>query len=608
MGFASRTLTTTERNYSHLDKEALAIIFGVKKYHQYIYGRQFEIKTDHKPLTHIFSEEKGVPTMASGRIQRWALILGGYNYSIRYKPGKANANADALSRLPLPAKEYDVPKPAELVQLLEHLSTTPVSSSQVKTLTDTDPVLAKVRCWVEEGWPEQNPASDADQELSSYFRRRWELGVEGGCVLWGCRVVVPVKGRQRAMEMLHEAHPGVARMKSLARSYLWWPGMDKQIEICVRECSTCQVSRKEPPVVPLQPWPWPDKPWTRIHIDYAGPMEGRMFLIVTDAHSKWVEIHTTTSSTSNVTIEMLRKFFATLEVVVSDNATAFTSSEFAEFLKRNGIRHIRTPPYHPASNGLVERMVQTFKEGMKRLKQGSLNTRLARFLFKYRLTPHSSTGVSPAELMFGRKLRSQFDLIKPSIARTVRRAQEQQQKSHDVRAKPRSFSLGERVYAKNYGPGPKWLPGVVRRREGSMLFEVHLDDGRIIRRHADQLRPCHGTGVQQPPPPEENVVDPESQDRRSGNEDDEVENETQEQEETGDPEPEQSDPVHTDTQLALPRPDTPESQEQAPTDQDSGETSPREATQPEGNPAVTVKLRRSARVSHPPNCFDDQAY
>ena len=282
-----------------------------------------------------------------------------------------------------------------------------------------------------EGWPEQNPASDADQELSSYFRRRWELGVEGGCMLWGCRVVVPVKGRQRAMEMLHEAHPGVARMKSLARSYLWWPGMDKQIERCVRECSTCQVSRKEPPVVPLQPWPWPDKPWTRIHIDYAGPMEGRMFLIVTDAHSKWVDIHATTSSTSNVTIEMLRKSFATLglpEVVVSDNATAFTSSEFAEFLKRNGIRHIHTPPYHPASNGLVERMVQTFKEGMKRLKQGSLNTRLARFLFKYRLTPHSSTGVSPAELMFGRKLRSQFDLIKPSIARTVRRAQEQQAK------------------------------------------------------------------------------------------------------------------------------------------------------------------------------------
>ena len=130
-----------------------------------------------------------------------------------------------------------------------------------------------------------------------------------------------------------------------------------------------------------------------------------------------MEIHETNTSTLSATIELLRTSFASLglpEVVVSDNATAFTSSEFSDFLKRNGIRHILTPPYHPASNGLVERSVQTFKEGLKRLKKGSLNTRLMQFLFKYRIPPHSSTGVSLAELMYGRKLRSQLDLLKPS--------------------------------------------------------------------------------------------------------------------------------------------------------------------------------------------------
>ena len=101
VGFASRTLTKAETNYSHLDKEGLAIIFGVKKFHQYIHGRRFEIKTDHKPLTHIFSETRATPMMASGHIQRWALILGGYDYTIQYKEGKNMANADALSRLPL---------------------------------------------------------------------------------------------------------------------------------------------------------------------------------------------------------------------------------------------------------------------------------------------------------------------------------------------------------------------------------------------------------------------------------------------------------------------------------------------------------------------------
>ena len=127
VGFASRTLTKAETNYSHLDKEGLAIIFGVKKFHQYIHGRRFEIKTDHKPLTHIFSETRATPTMASGRIQRWALILGGYDYTIQYKEGKNMANADALSRLPaLKTLQKEVPRPPELVRLVKYCDSTPL--------------------------------------------------------------------------------------------------------------------------------------------------------------------------------------------------------------------------------------------------------------------------------------------------------------------------------------------------------------------------------------------------------------------------------------------------------------------------------------------------
>ena len=103
-----------------------------------------------------------------------------------------------------------------------------------------------------------------------------------------------------------------------------------------------------------------------------------MFLLLIDAHSKWLEVHATNSATSAVTIELMRKTFSSLglpETIVLDNAAIFTSEEFAEFLKRNGIRHVRAPPYHPASNGLVERAVQTFKEGMKRSKFGTQNAR-----------------------------------------------------------------------------------------------------------------------------------------------------------------------------------------------------------------------------------------
>ena len=138
--------------------------------------------------------------------------------------------------------------------------------------------------------------------------------------------------------------------------------------------------------MPLHPWEWPHKPWLRIHADYAGPFQGRMLLILVDAHSKWMDIHITSSATSAVTIEKMRSSFATLglpEIMVTDNGPAFTSMEFAQFMQRNRIWHVTTAPYHPASNGLAEWDVQTVKEGLRKMVDGSLETRVSRFLFRY---------------------------------------------------------------------------------------------------------------------------------------------------------------------------------------------------------------------------------
>ena len=165
---------------------------------------------------------------------------------------------------------------------------------------------------------------------------------------------MPQKGRPRVLKMLHEAYPGISRMKGLARGYVWWPGIDNELEKCGKSCETCQVNRKSPPAAPMHAWCWPNKPWSRVHIDYAGPFMGKVFLVIIDTHSKWMEVHKTVSSSSTA-IGFLRTTFATLclpEVIVSDNVANFTSEEFSEFLKRNGVRHVRTPPYHPASNGL----------------------------------------------------------------------------------------------------------------------------------------------------------------------------------------------------------------------------------------------------------------
>ena len=213
---------------------------------------------------------------------------------------------------------------------------------------------------------------------------------------------------------------------------------------------------------------------------------------VIDAHSKWIEAFPMSTSTSEATIEKLRIAFSTHglpEMVVTDNGSNFVSKEFEAFLKQNGIRHIKTAPYHPSSNGLAERAVQTFKEGMKKLKDGSLETRVSRFLSRYRITSQTSTGVSPAELLLGRKPRSRLDLAYPDISRKVRDSQWSQKQRHayDLHVKERTMMKEAQVHARNFSQGPKWVPGILCESNGPIAFEVELEDGRMWRRHQDHL-------------------------------------------------------------------------------------------------------------------------
>ncbi|CAB4004480.1 LOW QUALITY PROTEIN: uncharacterized protein K02A2.6-like [Paramuricea clavata] len=462
IAYASRSLNAAERNYLTIEKEALATIFGVKKFHKFLYGQSFTIKTDHKPLEGLLSDKKGVPTQAAPRIQRWALTLAAYEYKIQYKAGKNNGNADALSRLPLPKMPLSTPQPGETILLMEHLEETPVNSNQIRKWTKRDPVMSKL-----------------------------ELSVEDGCLLWGTRVIIPPPGRSNILTELHEAHPGVSRMKALARSYVWWPTLDEDIEREVKSCNQCQLHHTTPAAAPLHPWEWPGHPWTQLHIDYAGPFKGEMFLVVVDAYSKWLEVHQMTSTTSTATIEKLREIFATHGLpttVVSDNGTNFTSNEFEEFMKRNGIKHIKVSPYHPASNGQAEHAVRIFKEGIEKMKEGSMRTKLSRFLLKYRITPHTTTGVPPAELLMGRHLRTQLDLIQPNLGDRVREKQSQQKAVHDYHARERIIKTGNLVYAKDFRKPKSWMPGTVVKKTGPVSAEIQLDDGLIIRRHQDHLR------------------------------------------------------------------------------------------------------------------------
>ncbi|XP_056132822.1 uncharacterized protein K02A2.6-like, partial [Lampris incognitus] len=359
--YATRTLSKAEQNYAQIEREALGIVFGIRKFHQYLYGNKFTLLTDHRPLTSILSPVRSTPLMAAARMQRWALLLSAHDYIIEYHKASAHTNADGLSRLPLPDTHDDKIDTVD-VFYMSQLDTLPISTTDIRNNTRSDPTLSRVLEMVTIGhFPN---TKNTDTELSVFLTHQNDLTIQQGCLMWGTRVVVPPKLRPRVLNELHTAHPGVVRMKRLARSYVWWPGIDSQIELQAKSCHSCQRSQKEPSLAPLHPWMWPSGPWERIHVDFAGPFEGHMYLVVVDAHSKWPEVQIMDSTTASKTITVLRGLFSRHglpHILVSDNGPQFCSEEFTTFLKANGVKHIRSAPYHPATNGLAERFVQTFK-------------------------------------------------------------------------------------------------------------------------------------------------------------------------------------------------------------------------------------------------------
>lgn len=289
------------------------------------------------------------------------------------------------------------------------------------------------------------------------------------------------------MDILHSAHPGIVKMKNLARSYIWWPNMDREIEEKVNMCPECQETQKMPKRAPIHPWEWSRAPWTRLHLDFAGPMNGNYFLIVVDSYSKWLDVRLVSGPSAAAVVKVLRELFATHgipDVCVSDNGTAFTSAEFQQFLHSNGIRQALVAPYHPSSNGQAERMVQNVKAALKKMSGNNILTNLSRYLLTQHVTPHSLTEKSPAEILMGRRLTTLLDKVYPDFTKEMVSKQEA-----NIQRKPaRTFQENDHVFARSYTPGEKWTPSTIVEATGPLSYKVATPDGRLLKRHTDQLR------------------------------------------------------------------------------------------------------------------------
>ncbi|UYV84910.1 K02A2.6-like [Cordylochernes scorpioides] len=302
--FVSRTLSSAEVKYSQTEKEALAIVFATSKLRQYLFGRKFVLKSDHKALTTVFGNKSLLPPLIANRLHRWALELSNFDFDIRYTNKDTMLCADAFSRLPL----EEINSREDNIDLVTHdisfLNVTPLDHLIIEEETNKDPVLNKLKEYL----LEDPQLAKKDETMKPFLSKLENFSVLQGCIFVDSRAVIPRTCQDQMLKLLHLSHIGINRMKSLARSSVWWPKMDSQIEEFVKECSPCMHHQTAPPAENT-PWPRTNQPWQRVHVDHFY-FRGDCYLLVVDANSNWIEVFPVRGTTSQENIKLLRECFA----------------------------------------------------------------------------------------------------------------------------------------------------------------------------------------------------------------------------------------------------------------------------------------------------------
>lgn len=413
--FVSRTLSVAEKKYPILHREALAIVFAMEKFYKYVYGHFVEIHSDHKPLEGIFQAKKGAPTVIANRVQRYILRMSIFDYRIKYVKGSDIGHADCLSRLPLNVKSSLVDEIEGKICKVKSLSPK-INVEVIAQFTEGDRKLRKVKENILNGW--NNDA--VKKELSHYFSKNESLSVEKGCVVHEDRTVIPEALKAATLEILHSNHAGIVNMKKLARQYVYWQGLNNDIEEHVLRCEACQVFRKDKPKKEYKSWPEMKKPFERVHLDFFH-FQGKTYLIFVDSFSHWLEVKFMRKTDANSLIYELNSIFHVFGypgLIVTDNGPPFNSNVFVNFLKEKGIKKMNSPPYHPASNGSAERAVQTVKSVLRKYvyefnnESLQISEMIQKFIFTYRNTPITKSDVTPSEKVFSFSPRNEFSTLR----------------------------------------------------------------------------------------------------------------------------------------------------------------------------------------------------
>ncbi|GAB1598786.1 hypothetical protein Ahia01_000155800 [Argonauta hians] len=409
VAFASRSLTDTERNYAQIEKEMLAVTFGLEKFHQYTYGRRVTIITDHKPLVSIMKKPL---SKAPNRLQSFLLRTQKYSFDIIYKPGNMIPVADTLSRAPLP----DKPKSDNVyVNNISHLSIKDKRLDDIRSATLKDNAMGKLKTVIMEGWPAER--SNLPSELIPYFSYRDEMTVQDGLILCGERVVIPCAMRKEIKEKLHVGHMGINSCLRRARNLVFWPAMSSEIRQYIETCDICACFGAKQPQEPFHMHDIPDHPWQKVGTDIF-TLQGRNYLVTTDYYSNFFELDFLPETTSEVVVSKMKHHFARHgipNVVISDGGPQYTGEKFQKFSKSWGFSHETSSSGNSKANGAAEAAVKIAKGMMRKCHLSKEDPYIG--LLNIRNTPQEGLASSPAQRLFGRETKTQIPCARENIQR-----------------------------------------------------------------------------------------------------------------------------------------------------------------------------------------------
>lgn len=416
ISFASKALTATEKRYAQNQREALGAVWAVEYFSYYLLGRQFTLRTDAKGVAFILNRSRETSKRAFTRADGWALRLSPYNYVVEYVEGKFNI-ADPSSRLYTGQDDEfdDVESPWEIAKI-ESNNIGFLTEEDVRRATLEDSTLSQVIAALESGdWPKQLRSFEV---ISGYLWVKNGILVKQGCA------VIPKALQQKTLEIAHSGHPMAAKLKSILRERVWWPGMPKDAENWVKTCEVCATNGRPEKVTPMERIPAPKTIWETIAMDFNGPYArfgGIHVLVIVDYRSRFVIARVVKTTSFDNTRKVLEDIFhkegfpATIK---TDNGPPFNGQEFSLYCAERGIKNVYSTPLFPQQNGLVENSMKIINKAMSIAASlgNNYEDELQSAVRAHNSASHSITKVPPEEIMYGRKIRRGLPLINPGKA------------------------------------------------------------------------------------------------------------------------------------------------------------------------------------------------